>query len=47
MSEYQIAEYNQTAAALTELRARYVREYDLSESSCTWRGSINSGMMSV
>lgn len=30
MSECQIAEYNQTAAALTELRARYVREYDLS-----------------
>lgn len=30
MSECQIAEYNQTVAALTELRARYVREYDLS-----------------
>lgn len=28
--KYQIQEYNQTAAALTELRARYVREYDLS-----------------
>lgn len=30
MSEYQIAEYNQTAAALTELRSRYVRPYDVS-----------------
>ncbi|MCB1768648.1 MAG: hypothetical protein KDJ31_02945, partial [Candidatus Competibacteraceae bacterium] len=30
MSEYQIAEYNQTAAALTELRSRYVRSYDVS-----------------
>lgn len=29
MSEYQITEYNQTAAALTELRARYVRPYDV------------------
>lgn len=28
--KYQIAEYNQTAAALTELRARYVRTYDVS-----------------
>lgn len=27
--EYQIAEYNQTAAALTELRARYVMPYDV------------------
>lgn len=33
MNEYKIAEYNQTAAALTELRARYVREYDLSTTS--------------
>lgn len=30
MSEYQISEYNQTAAALTELRSRYVRPYDVS-----------------
>lgn len=28
--EYQIAEYNQTAAALAELRTRYVRPYDVS-----------------
>lgn len=33
MSEYQIAEYNQTAAALTELRSRYVRQYDVSTSA--------------
>lgn len=31
--EYQITEYNQTAAALTELRSRYVREYDVSTTS--------------
>lgn len=30
MSEYQITEYTQTAAALTELRSRYVRQYDVS-----------------
>lgn len=29
-NEYQITEYNQTAAALTELRSRYVRSYDVS-----------------
>lgn len=29
-NEYQITEYNQTAAALTELRSRYVRQYDVS-----------------
>jgi len=28
-NEYQITEYNQTAAALTELRSRYVRTYDV------------------
>jgi colicin import membrane protein len=30
MSEYKIQEYNQTAAALSELRARYSRKYDVS-----------------
>lgn len=30
---YKIQEYNQTAAALTELRARYVRQYDVSTTS--------------
>lgn len=30
MSEYQIQEYNKTAAALNELRARYIRPYDVS-----------------
>lgn len=30
MIECQITEYNQTAAALTELRSRYVRQYDVS-----------------
>jgi len=29
-NEYQIAEYNQTAAALTELRKRYAKTYDVS-----------------
>lgn len=33
MSEYHIQEYNKTTAALTELRARYVRPYDVRTSA--------------
>lgn len=33
MSGYQIQEYNQTAAALSELRTRYARKYDVSTTS--------------